>query len=81
MDLGTGVRVVSKGGKLLFRLALVAALASICLSAYVIAHAQTGPGWEVPVAVMQELRTFPLISMGLAIVAALLYFGSSRWET
>jgi hypothetical protein len=70
--------MVIRGGKLLFRLALAAALASICLSAYVITHAQTGPSWEVPVAVMQELRILPVLSMGLAIVSALLYFGSSR---
>src|SRR5687767_6586494 len=65
-------------GKWLFRLALVAALVSICLIAYVIAHAQSGPGWEVPVAVTTELQTYPLVAMGSAFVALLLKLWSSR---
>ena len=63
-----------RGAKLWFRLGLAAALASICLCAYLIARAQGGPSWEVPVAVMEELRTFPLIALALATFAAVIYF-------
>ncbi len=62
-----------KSVKLRFRLGLAAALVSICLSAYVIARAQSGPSWEVPVAVVEELRTLPPISMILAIVGAIMF--------
>lgn len=66
------------GGRLFFRLALAAALVSICLIAYVIAHAQSGPSWEVPVAVTMELQRYPVVAMGLAIVALLLKVWSNR---
>lgn len=66
------------GAKLWFRLGLAAALASICLCATVMARAQGGPSWEVPVAVMEELRTWPLMALALAIFAAVMYFWGRR---
>ena len=68
-------------GKLLFRLALAFALISICLSAYLISHAQSGPSWEVPVAVVTELATLPWLSLLLALIAAILYGRSRRGDT
>jgi hypothetical protein len=47
----------SIAGKTLFRLALALSLISICLSAYVLMRAQSGPSWEVPAAVVRELAT------------------------
>lgn len=72
--------MVTSRRKLLFRLALLAALVSVALSAYVVAHAQTGPSWEVPVAIVEELRTFPRLSLVLAVVALALYFLASRFS-
>jgi len=63
---------------LLFCFGLAAAFISVCLSAYLIAHAQSGPSREVPAAVVSELATLPWLSLLLAILAALLYFWSSR---
>ncbi len=70
--------MVSSNAKLLFRLGLATSLASICFSAYILARAQTGPEWEVPVAVVEELRTIPRIAIALAIVAAGFYFWQSK---
>lgn len=68
-----GGNMGGKGALRWFRLGLAAALASICLCATVIARAQGGPSWEVPVAVMEELRTFPLVALALAIFATVIY--------
>jgi hypothetical protein len=71
--------MVGRGTRLLFQSALALALISICVSAHVIAHAQSGPGWEVPVAVMVELQTFPPVAMLMVVVAILLYFWSLQY--
>lgn len=70
--------MVGKGGLFLFRLALALALASICLSAYVLSRAQSGPSWEVPVAVVMELQIVPVMSTVMAVCALLLYLWSRR---
>ena len=70
--------MIRRSDWLLFRLGLVAVFTSICLSAYVLAHAQTGPSWEVPVAILQELRTVPIVALLLAVVALGFYLGSRR---
>lgn len=79
------LRIKHRGGTVvrhraiyLFRLGLAVALASIILSSYLMAHAQSGPSWEVPAAVMMELQTLPLLSMLLAILAIALYVWASR---
>ena len=72
--------MVTTRQKFLFRLALLAALGSVALSAYVVAHAQTGPSWEVPVAIVEELRTFPRLSLVLAAVAVVIYFWAGRFS-
>ena len=64
--------------RLRFRLGLVALFASICLSAYLLARAQSGPRWEVPVAIMQELRTMPLVALLLAVLGLGFYQWSRR---
>jgi hypothetical protein len=68
----------SIAGKTLFRLALALSLISICLSAYVLMRAQSGPSWEVPAAVVRELATIPVMSIALVVGAVLLYLWSSR---
>jgi hypothetical protein len=60
-------------GKVLFRLGLLGALVSICVSAYLFARAQGGPSWEVPASVMRELQTLPPLVFALAIAASGLY--------
>lgn len=70
--------MVNKGGKLLFLLGLALCLISIVLSTYVISHAQSGPSWEVPVAVMQELNVIPRISMALTVLALIFYIWASN---
>ena len=70
------------GAKLSFRLALLLALASVCLSSYVLGRAQSGPSWEVPVAVVEELQTIPVMSTFLAVLALVLFiWGRRRMET
>ena len=61
---------------LCFRLALLLVLVSCCISSYVIARAQTGTRWEVPVAIVELIRTWPLVALILAASGLLLYLCS-----
>jgi hypothetical protein len=71
----------SKRAKLIFRIALACSLVSICLSAYVLGRAQSGPSWEVPVAVVEDLRTIPVRATLLAVVALVLFLVSRQRVT
>lgn len=64
--------------KPLFRLGLAASLLGLCLLSYLLAFAQTGLGWEVPVAVMTQLTLLPRVSFALALFGLIAYFPRSR---
>ena len=59
--------------KILFHLGLAASLLGLCLLSYLLAFAQTGPGWEVPVTVMTQLTLLPRVSFTLCVARLLLY--------
>lgn len=65
------------GGKMLFRLGLALAFGSICLASYAIFRGQSGPSWEVPVAVVELLRIVPVMST-LLVIGALSFYGWSH---
>jgi hypothetical protein len=59
--------------KPLFRLGLAASLLGLCLLSYLLAFAQTGPEWEVPIAVMTQLSLIPRVTFGLGAIALFIY--------
>ena len=68
--------------KPLFRLGLAASLLGLCLLSYLLAFAQTDPAWEVPVAVITQLRQIPRLTFPLGTLAVLLaLFGPSHKNT
>ncbi len=64
--------------KPLFRLGLAASLLGLCLLSHLLAFAQTGPGWEVPLAVMTQLTLLPRVSLTLGVASLLLYKNTPR---
>ena len=53
------------------RIAIGSAVLAACLAANLLARAQSGPGWEVPVDVVMALTFGPSFAVGLIVVALL----------
>ena len=58
------------------RIAIGSAVLSSCLAANLLALAQSGPGWEVPVHVVMALKYGPFFTVGLIVVALVALFAA-----